>query len=243
LLRQWRIKNPDGSLLGDGVWHANSQSELNLLLNVSDAGNILDRSGYPNTIKGGKGYLQTKLAWTGAPYEFNKATLNGTFKLETEKGRFLKMSPGAGKLLSILSLQSLPKRITLDFTDVFSEGFEFDSINGNAQINNGVLDTQDFHIDGSSAKVTMQGSVNLNDETQNLRVRILPTVGDTVSLGVAFTAGPAVGVGALILNKVLGNPLDKLVSYEYNVTGTWADPAVTKISRAPVDAQENNPKE
>jgi uncharacterized protein YhdP len=72
---------------------------------------------------------------------------------------------------------------------------------------------------------------------------VLPTVGDTVSLGVAFAAGPAVGVGALILNKVLDNPLDKLVSYEYNVSGTWADPNVVKVGSAPAAAKENNPSE
>jgi uncharacterized protein YhdP len=153
------------------------------------------------------------------------------------------MNPGAGKWLSVLSLQALPKHITLDFTDVFSEGFQFDNINGNALIKNGVLDTQDFHIDGSSAKVTLKGSVNMNDETQNMRVRVLPTVGDTVSLGVAFAAGPAIGVGTLLLNKVLGNPLDKLVSYEYNVSGTWTEPSVVKVGSTPEKAKENNPSE
>ena len=101
-----------------------------------------------------------------------------------------------------------------------------------------MLDSQDFHIDGSSAKVTLKGSVDLNNETQDLRVRILPTLGDSVSLIGAFTAGPAVGIGALILNKVLGDPLDKLVSFEYNVSGTWSDPNVVKVGR--VQPQQNN---
>jgi uncharacterized protein (TIGR02099 family) len=243
LLRRLRFTNPDGSLMGDGIWRGNGQSQINLMLDISDAGKILDRSGYPNTVKGGSGKLVADLSWAGAPHEFNYATLNGTFKLDSDKGRFLKMNPGAGKLLSILSLQALPKHITLDFTDVFSEGFQFDNINGNAIIKNGVLDTQDFHIDGSSAKVTLKGSVNMNDETQNMRVRVLPTVGDTVSLGVAFAAGPAIGVGTLLLNKVLGNPLDKLVSYEYNVSGTWTEPNVVKVGSTPDKAKENNPSE
>ncbi|MCR4303550.1 MAG: hypothetical protein NUV63_04885, partial [Gallionella sp.] len=239
-MRRLRITNPDGALMGDGIWHGSAQSEVNLMLDISDAGKILERSSYPDTVKGGSGRLAANLTWAGSPDEFNYATLSGTLKLDTGKGRFLKMDPGAGKLLSILSLQSLPKRITLDFTDVFSEGFQFDNINGNAQVKNGVLDTQDFHIDGSSAKVTMKGSVDLNNETQNLRVRVLPTIGSSVSLIGAFAAGPAVGVGALILNKVLGNPLDKLVSFEYNVSGTWTDPNVVKVERAPSKPIDNN---
>jgi uncharacterized protein YhdP len=135
----------------------------------------------------------------------------------------------------------LPKHIALGFTDVFSEGFQFDNINGNATIKNGMIETQDFHIDGSSAKVTMKGNVDLNSETQNLRVRILPTMGDSVSLIGAFAISPAVGIGSLIVNKVLGNPLDKLASFEYNVSGTWRDPNVVKVGE--VKAKEINPSE
>ena len=230
-MRRLRITNPDGTLTGDGVWQGSGQSQVNLMLDISNAGKMLERFSYPNTVKAGSGRLEANLSWTGTPDTFNYATLNGTLKLDAGKGQFLKMEPGIGKLLGILSLQSLPKRIKLDFNDVFSDGFQFDRIKGSAALKNGLLDTQDFHMDGLSAKVTMKGSVNLNDETQNLRVRVLPAIGDGVSLGVAFAAGPAVGVGALILNRVFGDPLDKLVSFEYNVTGTWADPSVAKVER------------
>jgi len=242
-LRRLHITNPDGDLLGDGVWKGapgNTQTQVNLMLEISDAGKILARSGYPNTVKNGSGKLAADLSWAGGPDEFNYATLNGTLKLDTGKGRFLKMEPGIGKLLSILSLQALPRHITLDFNDVFSEGFQFDNINGNAAIKDGVIDTQDFHIDGSSAKVTMKGSVDLIHETQNLQVKVLPTIGDSVSLIGAFAISPAVGIGSLIANKVLGNPLDKLVSFEYNVSGTWSDPNVVKIGGAPAKANPSN---
>lgn len=244
-LRRLRITNPDGSLSGDGIWHggeANARTSVNLLLDISDAGKILARSGYPNTVKGGSGRLAANLSWAGTPDAFNYATLNGTLNLDTGKGQFLKMDPGIGKLLGILSLQALPKRITLDFNDVFSDGFQFDSIKGSAQVSGGVLDTRDLRLDGSAAKVTMQGSVDLNRETQDLRVRVLPTVGDSVSLLGAFAAGPAVGVGTLLVNKVLGDPLDKLVSFEYNVSGTWSDPRVVKVGEVPVKSKSDNPE-
>jgi len=240
--RDWRVRrlnisNSDGSFAGDGIWRVvtnGTQTEVNLQLILADAGNILSRSGYPDTVKGGSGKLAANVSWVGSPDQFEYATLNGSLKLDTGKGQFLKMDPGAGKLLSILSLQALPKHITLDFTDVFSSGFQFDNINGNATINNGVIDTQDLHIDGSAAKVTMKGTASLNDETQNLRVRVLPSIGAGVSLIGAFAAGPAVGIGTLIVSKVLGDPLDKLVSFEYNVDGTWANPNVVKIGGAKV---------
>jgi len=232
LLERLIITNPDGELTADGKWQmapSGEQTQVNLKLEISDAGKILGRFGYPNNVKDGSGKLEGAFSWSGAPAEFSYATLDGTLKLSTTKGQFLKIDPGMGKLLSILSLQALPKHIALDFTDVFSTGFKFDSINGVAQVKNGVMTTDDFKIEGSAAKVTMRGQVDLNHETQNMRVRILPTLGNTASLLSAFAAGPAVGIGVFIANKILREPLDKLMSFEYNITGTWANPNVEKV--------------
>ena len=49
----------------------------------------------------------------------------------------MKIDPGIGKLLSVVSLQTLPKVVTLDFTDIFSQGFAFDQISGNIEIAHG----------------------------------------------------------------------------------------------------------
>jgi len=234
LLRRLNITNPDGKLSGDGAWRVvtgGTQSEAKFQLSINDAGNTLARYGYPDTVKGGTGILSANMYWEGAPGQFKYSSLNGMLKLDTGKGRFLKMDPGAGKLLSVLSLQALPKHLFGDFDDVFSAGFQFDKINGSATINQGVIDTQDLAIEGTAAKVTMKGNIDMNSETQNMRVRVLPAVGAGVSLIGAFAAGPAVGVGALIVNKVLGDPLDKLVSFEYNVDGAWSNPNVVKIAR------------
>jgi uncharacterized protein (TIGR02099 family) len=234
-LNQLSILNPDGSLTGSGIWRGNKpHTEVHALLQISDAGKVMARSGYPKTLEKGSGTLKADLAWDGTPMTFNYATLDGTLKLDTDKGRFLKIEPGIAKLLGVLSLQALPKHIALDFTDIFSEGFQFDNINGNATIQKGVMNTKDLHLNGSAAKVTMQGSVNLNQETQNLRVEILPAVGESVSLLSGFAGGPIVGVSTLILSKVMGNPFDKLVSFQYNITGGWSDPVIVKVGQTPV---------
>lgn len=239
-LRRLMLTNPDGGLNGDGVWlggTGNPQTKINLTLAISNAGKILDRSGYPNTVKNGDGKLQANVAWLGAPEAFNLKTLEGSLKLDAGKGQFLKIDSNASKLLSVLSvfsLQALPKHIALDFTDVFSEGFQFDNINGNIAIHNGHMNTQDFHIDGSAAKVTMKGGVNLLEETQDLRVEILPSIGSGVSLISAFAINPIFGVSTYVVDKLLGNPLDKLVSFEYNISGTWQDPSVVKVGEKPV---------
>ncbi|MBU1424236.1 MAG: TIGR02099 family protein [Gammaproteobacteria bacterium] len=228
LLDRLLLTNPDGVLNMSGKWQAvPEQTRIKLRIDISDAGNILSRSGYPDSLKDGSGSLESDLHWAGAPGTFSYPKLNGTLQLKVGKGRFLKVDPGAAKLLGVLSLQ----RLSLDFTDVFSKGFQFESITGNAQIVNGLLLTDDMKLTGAAAKVTLNGQVDLNRETQELKVRILPTIGDNVSL-LSFAAGPVVGVGVLLANKILRDPLDKLVSFEYNVSGSWADPKVEKVGQS-----------
>jgi uncharacterized protein YhdP len=150
----------------------------------------------------------------------------------------VKLEPGIGKLLGILSLQALPRRIALDFRDVFSEGFSFDEIVGAMKINRGIASTDNFRIQGPAARITMSGEVDLARETQQIRVRVSPHVSDTVSLAGALVGGPIAGVAAFLAQKVLKDPLDQFISYEYRVTGTWADPNVARVERNPPAATE-----
>ncbi len=244
-MQQLEVTNADGSLRGSGVWHGGAQprTDVNAVLQINDAGSILARSGYPKTVEKGNGSLSANLTWNNTPMAFDFASLDGTLKLDTGKGRFLKIEPGIAKLLGILSLQALPRHITLDFTDIFSEGFQFDNINGTATLKKGVMSTQDLHIDGSAAKVTMRGWVNLPKETQDLRVDIMPTVGESISLIGGFAAGPVVGFGTLLFSKIMGNPFDKLVSFQYNITGNWSEPQIVKAGAVavPVVKSEKQP--
>jgi uncharacterized protein YhdP len=238
LLDHLRLTNPDGVVTVNGKWSlAPSQTHVVVKLELYDTGKMLNRSGNPNTLKDGNGTLDCDLVWSGSPDEFSLGNLDGHLNLKMSKGQFLQVDPGAGKLLSVMNLQSLPKRIALDFTDVFSKGFEFDDIVGVAQIRQGMLMTNDFKINGSAAKITLSGQVDLKRETQSLRVKVLPAIGGSVSL-LAFAAGPAVGAGVFLANKLFRDPLDKLVSFEYNVSGNWVDPKVEKVGQ--VKAIPNN---
>ena len=233
----WRIEklhinNPDGSLRMDGLWQGwrrRPMIDVNLHLEAQDLGNLLARLGYPEAVKRGTAKLDGQLSWAGSPQDIDFPSLAGNLKLEAKNGQFLKIEPGAGKLLGLLSLQSLPRRLTLDFRDVFSEGFAFDSISGSARINRGVARTDDFRLEGPAAKARMQGETDLARETQNLKVRVVPQLGEGMSVAGAFLGGPAVGIAALLAQKLLRDPLGQIAAYEYSITGTWDNPNVVKI--------------
>jgi uncharacterized protein YhdP len=87
-------------------------------------------------------------------------------------------------------------------------------------------------MDGPAAKVSMQGETSLAQETQNLRVRVVPVLGDTFSGAAALLAGPVVGLTSLLVQKVLKDPIGQIAAYEYSITGTWDNPVVTKIKKS-----------
>lgn len=230
-IERLRISNPDATLNADGVWQSwlvQPQSKLNLDLDVNDVGKFLARMGYPERIRGGTAQFNGTLSWRGSPQDFNLATLSGDMKLDSRRGQFMKVDPGVGKLLGLLSLQALPRRLTLDFRDVFSDGFAFDSILGVMNVNQGVVSTKDFVMQGPAAVVTMTGTTDLSRETQNLKVKIVPVVGDSVSL-LAFLGGPVAGIGTFVLQKLLKDPLGQIAAYDYAVTGTWENPVAVKV--------------
>ena len=233
-----RISSPAGVFNADGVWQGwldQPQTALNVNLRVSDLGQFLGNVGYPGTVKRGNAEINGQVSWIGDPHALDPQTLSGNFTLIAKSGQFLKVQPGVGKLLGLISLQALPKRITLDFRDIFSDGFTFDDISATVKMDLGELKTDDFFMRGSAAGVIMQGSADARTETQNLKVKVIPSLAETIAVAGGLAGGPIVGVGAYILQKILQNPFDKIFAYEYTVTGKWDDPIATKVARSPAE--------
>jgi uncharacterized protein (TIGR02099 family) len=236
----WRIAkvgvtNPDGELTGKGLWRTGpaSYTALNLELDSPDAGRLLARLGYPDVVRGARTKMHASLAWSGDPVSIDYPSLSGELQLDSDDGQFLEVDPGIGKLLSIMSLQQLPKRLALDFRDVFSKGFQFDRIHSGASIEKGLMQLKDFQMRGSAADVDMSGQVDLARETQALRVRVVPQIGDTASTALLFV-NPFLFFPAAIAQRILKDPLGHIFAFNYSVSGSWADP---KIERTRVEAQ------
>lgn len=234
-LSRVEVGYPYGKLTGSGVWQLSSgrnRTQLDFVVDSSDVGKLLDRLGYPETVRAGTAQLAGSLGWNGAPTDLDFATLSGEMKLDARRGQFIKLDPGAaGKLLALISLQGLPRRISLDFKDVFSDGLAFDSITSKLAVKNGVMSTDRLQIDGPSARVVMHGEVDLKRETQHLAVNVQPDLSSTAAIGVGLV-NPLAGVATLLAQKVLQGPLNQIFGFDYLITGTWDDPKVEKLGAA-----------
>ena len=56
------------------------------------------------------------------------------------------------------------------------------------------------------------------------------TTSEGVALAATLIGTPVLGLSTLLVSKLLRNPLGKVVAYEYQVTGSWDNPQVTRIS-------------
>ena len=249
--REWQLNKfnivlPEGSLRSTGRWlTANEGSsvrktEMRFQLLVSDAGALLTRLGTPGALRGGSGQLEGEINWSGSPLALHYPSMNGQFDVKMGRGQFLKADAGAAKLLGVLSLQALPRRLLLDFRDVFSEGFAFDSVAGHVNIDHGTASTRNLQIKGVNAVVQLDGSADIAKESQQLRVVILPELDTgTASLVAAIAVNPMVGLTTFLAQLYLQSPLTQASTQEFMIDGSWASPRVTRVdhnTRTPASA-------
>ncbi len=234
-LDRLNLSNPDGALTGKGTWvnTGRHRTRLDFELKAHDIGKLLDRLGYVNAVRRGSATLKGDMQWFGPLTGIDYPSLSGQMSVEAAKGQFNKLEPGVGKLLGLISLQSLPRRLTLDFRDIFSDGLAFDSIEGKLVVRSGIMRTvEPLRIYGPAAQIEIQGETNLERETQDLNVVVRPELGGLAAVGVgAVMLNPVAGAAALVANTVLQKPLNRLFSYRYHVTGGWSDPQIDKAGK------------
>ena len=202
---------------------------MNFKLDIADAGELLARFGMKDVIRKGKGTMEGQIAWLGSPMSLDYPTLGGSFLVNVENGQFLKADPGIAKLFGVLSLQALPRRLSLDFRDVFSEGFSFDFVRGDVGVEQGIAMTNNLQMKGVNAVVMMDGRADIARETQNLKVVVVPEINAGTASLIATWINPTVGVGSFLAQLFLRRPLMASATQEFLIEGSWADPKVTRI--------------
>lgn len=264
--REWRLNRfnlamPEATLTAYGNWAAVAASSataparsvkerrrtvMNFKLDIADAGEFLGRFGMKEVLRKGQGKLEGQIAWQGSPLSLDYASMGGSANLNLENGQFLKADPGLAKLLGVLSLQALPRRLTLDFRDVFSEGFAFDFVRGDVRIAQGIARTNNLQMKGVNAAVLMEGQADIEKETQAIKVVVVPEINAGSASLIATVINPVVGLTTFLAQWMLRRPLSEATTQEFLIDGSWTDPRVTRVSgrtAAESDKSIPNPKE
>nr|WP_302664065.1 AsmA-like C-terminal region-containing protein [Lysobacter enzymogenes] len=178
-----------------------------------------------------QGQARLDAGWPGAPAAMALGSLEGSLSLDVRDGRLIEIEPGAGRMLGLLSVAQLPRRLTLDFRDLFSKGFAFDRVGGTVRFGNGSARSDDLSIDGPAASIAIRGAADLRAQSYDQTIEVRPKAANVLTAVGALAAGPVGAAIGAAANAVLQKPLGSLTSRTYRVTGPWKEPKVEVLSR------------
>jgi uncharacterized protein YhdP len=219
-------------LQASGDWLTDEQgqrSDFDIHIASESLGDFLQSMDIASPVQGGQTLVNFNAWWPGPPAAFALSRLNGQLEFSVVGGNITGASAGGGRLLGLLSVQALPKRLALDFRDVFDTGFSFDEATGTFEMKNGTATTDNVLLRSSSANISVSGRTDLVAKEYDQLLTIRPGVGNTLPIIGALAAGPGGAAAGLALQGLLQEPLAEATQVQYAVTGSWEDPKIEPV--------------
>jgi uncharacterized protein (TIGR02099 family) len=229
------------SVLASGDWslgEGGQRSNFEIQMASASLGDFLNTMDISSSIVGGQTLVDFSAWWPGSPAAFALSRLNGLIEFKVVDGNISDASAGGGRLLGLLSIQALPKRLSLDFRDVFDTGFSFDEAVGTFRMENGTATTDDMLLKSSSASISVVGSTNLVEQQYDQLMTVRPGLGNTLPIIGVLAGGPIGAAAGLALQGLLQGPIGEATQVQYSITGSWDDPVfeavdVERVESAP----------
>ena len=211
------------------------RSKFDIRMSSESLGSFLQSMDISSSMAGGQTVVHFDAWWPGSPAKFALSRLNGEVEFTVIQGNITDAEVGSGRLLGLLSIQSLPKRLSLDFRDVFDSGFTFDEASGTFALENGLATTDDVLLKSSAAKISLSGSTDLVDQQYDQLLTIKPGLGNTLPIIGAIAAGPGGAAAGLALQGLLADQLGEATQVQYTISGSWEDPVIEPVDDKPAD--------
>ena len=229
-----RVALASEALVCEGIagWYVRGDDQsfaLDIRIADGDLGKALQLFGDSEAIHGGKLGGSIELDWLGSSGDFDLGSLEGELNLKAEKGSIEAIEEGPGKLLHLVSLNSLQRRLSLDFSDIFKGGFSFDEMSGRFVLLDGNAFTDDFTIRGNSADIAISGRTGLKARDYDQLIEVTPQLSSSLPVVGAIAGGPVVGATVLLAERLFGDQFNKVGRVYYKVTGSWDSPVYERV--------------
>jgi uncharacterized protein (TIGR02099 family) len=226
---------------GSGGWFTGADGDTTrfaVSVSSSDVGMTLQALGFDPIIEAESAEITASLYWPGPPTGDWMAHVGGDLAIKAGKGTLNDVQPGAGRVVGLLSFSALPRRLALDFRDVFNRGFVFDDINADFVVVDGNAYTDNLKLTGPIADIGVIGRTGLRDHDYRQQAvvtaepsKMLPTVG-------ALLGGAGVGAAILIFTRIFKKPLSGIGRASYCLTGSWQEPMVERLTQEQLENGE-----
>ncbi len=232
-----KVDDPALGLQGEGEWlltdDGHHSTRMSLVFNSNNVGQGIASLGYAQIIKGGNGKAEFNVGWAAAPSAFSFDLLQGDAYMSIKEGQILEIEPGGGRLFGLLSLQTIPRRLALDFKDLFGKGFGFDKMKGNFTFTGGNAFTDDYYIDGPAGRIDIKGRTGLQARDYDQEILFRPDLSSSLPLIGTLLGGAPAGLAVIVADRiarVFGRQADDLARIQYTLTGSWDDPVIKPIN-------------
>lgn len=203
-------------------------SRLTLSLRSDDIGKAQEFAGFNRSMDSPRGVFEAQVHWQGGLRSDWLSVVEGTGSLSIHEGTLVGVEPGAGRVFGLLSIQLLPRRLALDFKDVFGEGTRFDRITGDFIFDDGHAHTDNLLMRGPAANIVVVGRTGLVARDYDQTAVIAADLGRTLPVAGTVVGGPAVGAALFLLSEVLRKPFQTQITYR--ITGPWENPQVERVA-------------
>jgi len=224
----------DISLTGTWQETVNALTETQVLFDFSsnNVGSFLDQWNVDATVEDSAARLFGNTWWEGAPWEIDYTQLDGDFQLSLGKGYLSEISDGQGRLFSLFNLQSILRKLTFDFKDVYKKGFFYDTITGTIQMRDGVISTENIEIEGNVADVKLYGQTDLKNKTIDQTAVITPHLTSSFPVLAAWAVEPTTGLLVFLLDKIMEPAVEVATRLDYQISGTFDEVKVEEVKRS-----------
>lgn len=224
-----RFTGPHHDIRLSARWQEGQPSKMDYSMTSGNVEEMLRAFGFVSVLGKGKGSIKGNLAWDGVLSDLGWGTARGDLVVDLKEGALVEVDPGAGRLFGLLSLQALPRRLSLDFRDLFQKGMQFDEIKGNIHVGNGEAQTSNLYIKSPSAGILVEGRTGLVRRDYDHVISVVPNVSESVSIASAIAWGPQVAAAVLLVQNMFKKDIAEATMIRYAVKGSWSDPQFTRI--------------
>lgn len=231
---------PEISISTTGTWQFTDgidQTDIKIDIKADTLAALMQTmTGDSENIDKGETSMELTLNWMDNPVNFEMNKVIGQLDVKVGKGQLIDLNPSAGRLLGLLSITTLPRRLSLDFSDLFEEGFAFDRIEGNFNLQNGQAYTNDLHMSAPAADISISGRTGFVTEDYDQIATVMPKITSSLPVASALFGPVGIGIGTAIflageVFESIPKQINKILSYQYSIQGSWENPDIKRMEK------------
>lgn len=218
------------------------RSNLTATITSTDVRATLKALNYTEFLEAKRAEVSGEIAWPGGFDRNLVKRASGKITVAAEGGQLLTLQPGAGRVLGLFSVAALPRRLSLDFSDLTEKGLSFDTIHGDFELREGNAYTSNLLLRGPAAEIGVAGRTGLATQDYDQTAVVTGNLGASIPVAGAVVGGPALGAALLLFSQVFKEPLKGIARGYYRIKGTWDEPVVERVDAAEAKEGTNVPK-